>query len=102
VWSNTTANYSGLADPTGSDGNVSLDPLFVEGPLGSYYLSQVAAGQAADSPCVDAGSESAVIVALDGRTTRSDSELDSGQVDIGYHHRVVSVSMVYLPLVLAQ
>ncbi len=38
-------------------GNIDLDPLFVSGPDGDYYLSQIAAGQAVDSPCVDAGSD---------------------------------------------
>jgi len=37
------------------EGNMDWDPLFVTGPLGDYYLSQVAAGQGSDSPCLDAG-----------------------------------------------
>ena len=61
------------------------DPLFVSGPLHDYYLSQVAAGQAADSPCVDAGSDTAVNLGLDGLTTRTDGVGDAGTVDMGYH-----------------
>jgi hypothetical protein len=98
VWGNTTANYEWLPDLTGSNGNTSLAPLFVSGPGGDYYLSQVAAGQAATSPCVDAGSDSAANLALDNRTTRTDREGDSGTVDMGYHYRLARE--VYLPLVL--
>ena len=29
VYSNTTGNYSGMTDPTGADGNISVDPEFV-------------------------------------------------------------------------
>ena len=42
-------------------------PLLVAGPLGEGYLSQTAAGQAADSPCVDAADPAAAHVEdLDG------------------------------------
>jgi len=98
VWGNATANYGGLPDPTGSNGNTSFDPLFVSGPDGDYYLGQVAAGQATNSLCVDAGSDSAANLTLDNRTTRTDGEADGGTVDMGYHYRVVK--RVYLPLVL--
>jgi hypothetical protein len=98
VWGHTTANYSGVPDPTGGNDNISLAPLFVSGPEGGYYLSQVAAGQAANSPCVDAGSDTAANLGLDNRTTRTDGTADGGAVDMGYHHRVVK--MIYLPLIL--
>jgi hypothetical protein len=65
--------------------NIDDDPLFVSGPLGDYYLSQIAAGQAADSPCVDTGSDTAANLGLDTRTTRTDHIGDSGTVDMGYH-----------------
>ena len=66
-------------------GNIASDPLFVSGMLGDYYLSQMAAGQAMDSPCVDSGSDSAANLGLDALTTRTDGVSDSGAVDIGYH-----------------
>ncbi len=66
------------------DGNIDADPLFV----GSYYLSQIAAGQAADSPCVDAGSDSAVALGFDEYTTRSDGAGDVGVVDMGIHSAI--------------
>jgi len=38
-------------------GNIDIDPLFTSGPYGDCYLSQIAAGQESDSPCIDAGSD---------------------------------------------
>jgi hypothetical protein len=65
------------------EGNINADPLFVES---HYSLSQIAAGQSADSPCVDAGSNTAAALGLDEYSTRSDSVADTGQVDIGLHY----------------
>ena len=79
TYSCVRGGYEGL-------GNFDADPLFVSGPLGDYYLSQRAAGQAEDSPCVDAGSMSAYNAALADKTTRTDGVPDSGTVDIGYHY----------------
>ncbi|MBN1917726.1 MAG: right-handed parallel beta-helix repeat-containing protein, partial [Verrucomicrobia bacterium] len=69
--------------------NIDANPLFVSGPLHDYCLSQMAAGQAVDSPCVDAGSDTAVNLGLDHLTTRTDGVPDSGIVDMGYHAPVV-------------
>jgi len=66
--------------------NTGADPLFVPGPRGCYYLSHAAAGQSVDSPCVDAGSDTAENLGLDTRNTRSDSVSDMGVVDLGYHY----------------
>jgi hypothetical protein len=105
VWGNTTANYSGLTDPTGTNGNISADPLFVSGPsrwvrgwaYPGFYLSQTAAGQPINSPAVDAGSGSASQMNLAARTTRSDSQPDSGIADIGFHYPLYFP--VFLPLI---
>ena len=67
-------------------GNIDDDPLFTMGPLGNYYLSQTGAGQSRNSPCVDAGSDYTSYVGLIGYTTRTDDILDTGIVDMGYHH----------------
>jgi hypothetical protein len=64
-------------------GNFSADPLFVTGPEGDFYLSQIAAGQAVDSPCVDAGNPAAPLV--EG-TTRTDEVGDRHRADLGYHY----------------
>lgn len=88
MWGNITVNYccvEGWTGGFGGAGNMGDDPLFVSGPDGEFYLSQTAAGQAADSPCVDTGSDSAQNLGLDSRTTRTDTVPDAGVVDMGYH-----------------
>ena len=67
---------------TGSVNDVLTDPFFVN----DFRLSQTAAGQGSDSPALDAGTDTAVNVGLDTRTTRTDSITDQGQVDMGYHY----------------
>ena len=67
-------------------GNIDDDPCFVTGPLGNFYLSQTAAGQPWDSPCVDAGSDFAANLGLDKFTTRTDGLGDLDTVDMGYHY----------------
>jgi hypothetical protein len=64
-------------------GMIDADPLFASGPGGGAYLSQVAAGQLADSPCVDAGNPGGPMI--EG-STRTDSAQDTGVVDMGYHY----------------
>jgi len=76
------SGWDGAGDPS----NISVDPLFVEGPLGYHYLSQTAAGQASDSPCKDAGDGLAADYGLENRFTRSDQVIDSSTVDMGFHY----------------
>jgi hypothetical protein len=66
-------------------GNINEDPLFEEGPFGQFYLSQIPAGQSADSPCVDTGSTDSRTAGLDRYITRTDHITDTGIVDMGYH-----------------
>ena len=47
VFGNAGNNYSGIADPTGADGNISLDPLFCNAGTGNFSLTT-------DSPCSSA------------------------------------------------
>ncbi|MBE0535983.1 MAG: hypothetical protein IH624_09970 [Phycisphaerae bacterium] len=68
------------------EGNIHGNPLFVTGPDGAYYLSQVAAGQMANSPCVDAGNGLAADPGLGSLSTRTDGVRDAGLVDMGYHY----------------
>lgn len=79
-WSNGDNWAGALGDLTGINGNMSEDPLFVNGPLGNFYLSQIAAGQAVTSPLVDSGTGSV------SGSTRTDHVADSGQADIGFHY----------------
>jgi hypothetical protein len=70
--------------------NIQLDPCFVTGPLGSYYLSQTDTNdpnQTTDSPCVDTGNDQASNVGLSNPyTTRTDEVFDTNVVDMGYHY----------------
>jgi len=90
VYSGTaTVTYSDVQGGTGEAwfgaGCIDADPLFVSGPDHDYYLSQTPAGQGADSPCVDAGSDTASALGLIAFTTRTDGVADTGMVDMGYH-----------------
>lgn len=69
------------------EGNIELNPLFAEG----YHLNQIEAGSMVNSPCVDAGSESAEALELQKYTTRIDGVPDINIVDIGYHYRMQRV-----------
>lgn len=68
------------------EGNINADPLFVDGRLGDYYLSQRDSNESKDSPCVNTGSSFISQTGLVGYTTRTDEEADTGVVDMGYHH----------------
>ena len=81
-------------DTLAGNGNIGADPLFVPGPGGCFYLSQTAAGQARQSPSVDTGSDTALAVGLDLMTTRSDEEMDTGVIDLGYHYRITDRPLV--------
>ena len=53
VYGNTHYDYSWLPDPTGSDGNISCDPRFVDAAAGDFHLQP-------DSLCIDAGGDAVV------------------------------------------
>ncbi|MHC4153639.1 MAG: S8 family serine peptidase [Planctomycetota bacterium] len=92
VWNNGTAlcnceglvTYSCIEGGTPGETNTDEDPDFIDG----YYLSNMAAGQLEQSPCVDTGSAEAndPNIALDHLTTRTDQVPDAGPVDMGYHY----------------
>jgi len=92
--STITMNYSDMQGGWWGDGsnNIDADPCFVTGRLGDYYLSHTAAGQAIDSPCVDAGSDTAANLGVDIFTTRTDQVIDAGTVDMGYHYPITNVA----------
>lgn len=78
------------------DGNCiypGADPLFVTGPKGDYYLSQILSGQGSDSPCVDSGDSGSPLV--DG-TTRTDHLKDTGVVDMGFHYLLDEPTLIEL------
>ena len=49
TFGNEVADYSGVPDPTGTDGNISLDPLFCSSGTGHFNLTE-------ESPCAAANS----------------------------------------------
>ncbi|MBP6962863.1 MAG: PQQ-binding-like beta-propeller repeat protein [Armatimonadetes bacterium] len=76
VYNPVRYNYSWLPNPTGTNGNISADPLFADFNGGDYHLQS---GQSS-SPCIDSGSNDHVL-----STTDMDGEyrVRSGTVDIG-------------------
>ena len=51
VFGNSVLNYEGLIDPTGTNGNISVDPELANAPYGNVHIQP-------NSPCVDAGDDS--------------------------------------------
>lgn len=83
--STISVTHSDVQGGLEGQGNIGDDPLFVSGPDGCFYLSQTAAGQGVNSPCVDVGDDQATGLGMDVLTTRSDEAGDMGLVDMGYH-----------------
>lgn len=69
-------------DPCDKYYNIVLNPIWVSGVGSDYYLSNVAAGDPVNSPCLNAGDS--LTLAPSG-TTRTDFIGDSGVPDQGYH-----------------
>jgi len=76
---NCSATYCCIEAGEAGTGNIRDDPMFVTGPLGEFYLHP-------DSPCIDAGSQSAEDAGLSEMTTQADGMPDTGTVDMGYHY----------------
>lgn len=100
VWNNADGNFAGCPPHVGdttwgvnrngtacdSCHNIVQNPLFAALEGDSFFLGQIEAGQADQSPCVDAGSASAESLGLSKYTTRTDSIADIGFTDLGYHY----------------
>ena len=87
--------YSDIQGGLSGEGNIDLNPLFVTGLRGNYYLSHLATGHSFDSPCLDTGGDlsentcyqaSGQEFCMDTLTTRIDAVQDSEQADMGYHY----------------
>lgn len=96
-----SVTYSNIQNGFTGVGNIDSNPLFTPGPLGEVYLSQIAAGQEADSPCINSGSEasqSVCFTTIDGDvcmselTTRTDAVTDTGIVDMGFHYGLLQAT----------
>ncbi len=82
-WDNGLTNYNGMDDPTGTDGNISEDPLFADS---DFNLSQTSSGQFVDSPALNSGHaliDQTVVFSL---STRTDRIPDIDFADMGFHH----------------
>jgi hypothetical protein len=65
--------------------SISVYPEFVDPATKDFRLKRVGAGQMVDSPCIDAGSTTAEVSVIGGRTAFTDHSPDVGIVDLGYH-----------------
>jgi hypothetical protein len=84
VYDNAGYDYSGLNDPTGTDGNISVDPLFIDQGAGDYHTQPSSPGlDAGNNPDADGSYD------LDGYPRIIDGNHDgTATVDIGayeYH-----------------
>ncbi|MEI2688808.1 MAG: right-handed parallel beta-helix repeat-containing protein [Anaerolineae bacterium] len=95
LFDNRLGDYLGVT-PGASD--LRIDPKFYSGPRGAYYLAQTSAGQASNSPLVDACAETAQALGLHLSTTRTDGRNDQGLADIGYHFKD-QPNRMFLPVV---
>ncbi|PKL48447.1 MAG: hypothetical protein CVV39_04425, partial [Planctomycetes bacterium HGW-Planctomycetes-1] len=94
IYGPTTVTYSCIQDGDAGTGNINTDPMFRTGPLGNYYLSQISAGQLADSNCVrnlisgisEIGEANSIYTGGDF-TTRTDKTKDTNDVDMGFHYQ---------------
>ena len=69
-------------------GNINVDPLFVDAVGDDFHLQNEAAGQSNDSPCIDAGGNTAASNGMFKSSTSTLGEPDTGIVDLGYHYPV--------------
>ena len=80
-----TVSFSNIEGGYSGTGNIDVNPLFVTGPEGVYYLLQpVSDGLSLISPCVDTGDPLSDMI---HGTTRIDMVQDTGTIDMGFHYR---------------
>jgi len=107
IYGATDVNFSCIQDGDAGTGNISSNPMFRRGPYpsdGNYYLSQTAAGQLADSNCINAGgdpndpnySADAIFGSGHSFTTRTDNVPDSNTVDMGFHYPDSGIDVNYV------
>jgi hypothetical protein len=85
-YGNTFTNYWTIPDPTGTDGNISEDPLFGSQTDGDFRLQ-------AESPCIDAGDNASVEGGqheLDGKPRIIGAVIDMGAYEFGANYYVAA------------
>lgn len=83
VYGNTGGNYRSTADQTGSNGNISVDPLFANAAAGDFHERAIGGrwngvtwvGDAVTSPCVDAGDPTSAFA--------NEPEPNGGRINMG-------------------
>jgi hypothetical protein len=93
IWNNSPRQISGDPRITYTDiegymvgeGNIDEDPLFVDPVTNDYHLQQDPPQPGVINPCVDTGDPSSSMII---GTTRTDSIMDFGIVDMGYHYPI--------------
>ncbi len=73
TYGNDGSQYGGVADPTGSNGNISEDPIFCDVATGNYHLNN-------NSPCAPENSGGCGLIGALGTGCVSDPVPDSGDV----------------------
>ncbi|MHB8080039.1 MAG: S8 family serine peptidase [Candidatus Krumholzibacteriia bacterium] len=73
AWSNTGTNYTGVTDPTGTAGNIALDPQFCDAATGNYGIKAL-------SPCDPAVSGGCGLIGALGLTCSPTPVFDDPQL----------------------
>ncbi|MCD4654569.1 hypothetical protein K8T06_11650 [bacterium] len=98
--SNPTVTFSCIQGGFPGMGNIDLNPIYVQGDLGAYYLSHTETGHQFESPCVNSGSDLAGLICfetsegemcLDEFWTRTDGVADSYYIDMGAHYPLPTI-----------
>ncbi|MDY6935148.1 MAG: Ig-like domain-containing protein [Spirochaetota bacterium] len=84
--SDPTVTYSDIDGGYPGEGNINSDPEFCTGSRGGYYLSLHPHQPYTVSPCFDIGSDTALFLGLNDKTTLTNGLYDAGTVDMGYHY----------------
>ncbi|MEZ5082351.1 MAG: PKD domain-containing protein [Bacteroidales bacterium] len=79
---NSSVTFSCIQGGYPGQGNISANPLFINGPQGNNYLKQYPC-QSQQSPCLDTGDPNTNIFP---GSTRTDHYPDLGIIDMGYHY----------------
>lgn len=87
-------------DLDGINGNIIANPEFAANHLGEYFLSNISTSkkttigthrtlsraQQVNSPCIDTGSDDAIILNMNDKTTDTNLNNDTNLVDMGFHY----------------
>ena len=100
-YGNAGGNCANWTDPTGSNGNISADPLFADAGAGDFRLRSAAGrwngtawvNDAVTSPCIDAGDPAAAF--------SLEPALNGGRINMGYDGNTAYASRTVAPTVVS-